>query len=139
MHAKRCDGTGAERTVRGDARVTRLGRMLRRTSLDELPQLFNVLAGDMSVVGPRAHAVAMRVEGVPFAEAVAEYVLRHRLKPGITGLAQVNRLRGEVDTLEKAIERTRYDHLYVANWSLALDIEIIARTVRVLFGDNQAY
>ena len=107
MHVDRGDPTGAARTVRNDPRVTRFGRWLRLLSLDELPQLINVLRGDMSMIGPRPHAVAMQAGGRLYGEAVEEYCRRHRVKPGITGWAQVNGLRGEVDTLAKAQARVR--------------------------------
>lgn len=139
MHVAGCDRSGAARTVRGDPRVTRLGRILRRSSIDELPQLFNVLAGEMSIVGPRAHAVAMRVGDALFGEAVRDYPARHRVRPGITGLAQVNGYRGEVDTLEKAIRRTELDLHYVENWSIWLDLRILLRTIRAVVTGSGAY
>lgn len=139
MHQALGDPTGARATVPGDPRVTRVGRFLRRTSLDELPQLFNVLAGGMSLVGPRAHPVEMRVEGRPYGEAVRHYAARHRMKPGITGLAQVNGCRGLVDTLEKAQRRLDYDLLYVESWSLTLDLRILAATVTRGFTSDAAF
>src|SRR5690606_4277701 len=99
------DASGAQQTVRGDPRVTRVGRFLRASSLDELPQLFNVLRGDMSLIGPRAHALKMKAAGVLYDQAVEEYFMRHRVRPGLTGWAQVHGLRGETDTLEKAKRR----------------------------------
>ncbi len=128
MHASMGDATGAERTLARDPRVTRVGRLLRRLSLDELPQLLNVIRGDMSLVGPRPHATHMKVEGVFYHEAVEAYRLRHRVLPGITGWAQVNGSRGEVDTLDKARRRVALDLWYIANWSPLLDLWIILRT-----------
>jgi Undecaprenyl-phosphate glucose phosphotransferase len=110
----------------GDPRITRLGRLLRRYNLDELPQFLNVLAGDMSLVGPRPHALAHDVE---FQRKIANYARRHNVKPGITGWAQVNGLRGETDTDEKMARRIAYDHWYIDNWSFWLDITILFRTV----------
>lgn len=128
MHWEQSDLTGAQATVRNDPRVTRIGRFLRRTSFDELPQLINVLRGDMSLVGPRPHPVEMRVGDAYYHEAVAGYVARHRVKPGITGLAQINGCRGLVDSMEKAQLRLAYDLHYVDNWSLSLDLSILVRT-----------
>ena len=122
------DATGAKRTVAIDPRVTRVGRLLRRASIDELPQLLNVLAGEMSLVGPRAQAMFMEVNGQLLFEALGDYPARHRVLPGITGWAQVNGSRGEVDTIEKAERRTALDLWYIKNWSLWLDIRIILRT-----------
>ncbi|MFQ5468338.1 MAG: sugar transferase, partial [Kiloniellaceae bacterium] len=122
-----------------DARVTRLGRILRRASLDELPQLFNVLKGDMSLVGPRPHAAATKAGGAPFDAAVEHYAARHRVKPGITGWAQVNGWRGETDTREKLQKRVECDLYYIDNWSLWLDLRIIVRTLAVPFKRDNAY
>lgn len=110
----------------GDPRITRLGAFLRRTSLDELPQFFNVLQGRMSIVGPRPHALA---HNDYYKDLVESYMQRHKVKPGITGWAQVNGYRGETDTLEKMEKRVEYDLWYINNWSLALDLKIIAMTV----------
>lgn len=139
MHVALGDPTGARATVRDDPRVTRVGRFLRRTSLDELPQLFNVVAGSMSLVGPRAHPVEMKVEGLPYEEVVRHYAARHRMKPGITGLAQVNGCRGLVDTREKAQRRLDYDLLYVETWSLSLDLRILSATVTRGFTSDAAF
>ncbi len=122
------DAKGAQRTVSRDPRVTAFGRIIRRTSIDELPQLFNVLVGDMSLVGPRAQALYMEVDGDLIFEALGDYPARHRVLPGITGWAQVNGSRGEVDTIEKAKTRTDLDLWYIKNWSLWLDCRIILRT-----------
>jgi Undecaprenyl-phosphate glucose phosphotransferase len=139
MHAHARDDNAVRQTSRGDSRVTRVGRFLRRTSLDELPQLFNVLTGDMSVVGPRPHALGMTSVGLPLHEVAEEYSARHRLKPGITGWAQVNGCRGEVDSHEKLRARVSLDCYYIENWSLGLDLWIIARTATMLLGDSNAY
>jgi Undecaprenyl-phosphate glucose phosphotransferase len=114
---------------RADPRVTPIGRFLRRTSLDELPQLFNVLNGTMSLVGPRPHADGTRAADVLFEDAVAEYAARHRVKPGLTGWAQVNGWRGETDTLEKIQRRVEHDLFYIENWSLRLDMKILLLTL----------
>ena len=119
-----------------DDRVTKLGRFLRTTSLDELPQLFNVLRGDMSLVGPRPHAVA---HNEMYRNLIKGYMVRHKVKPGITGLAQVNGLRGETDTLDKMQARVDFDLEYLRNWSLTLDALIMLRSVRVILGDSKAY
>ena len=116
---------GVTQAVPGDARVTRIGRMLRRTSLDELPQFFNVLRGDMSVVGPRPHAIE---HNELYKELIDRYMLRHRVKPGITGWAQINGLRGQTDTVEKMRRRIEFDIYYIQHWSFRLDLLIILRT-----------
>jgi exopolysaccharide biosynthesis polyprenyl glycosylphosphotransferase len=128
MYVNLGDPTGAQRTVRHDPRITRVGRILRRTSIDELPQLINVLRGEMSLVGPRAHPLLMTVGGRLYHEAVAGYAARHRVKPGITGLAQINGCRGEIATIEQAQARIRYDLEYVSRWSLWLDLKIMLLT-----------
>ncbi|MEZ5956236.1 MAG: exopolysaccharide biosynthesis polyprenyl glycosylphosphotransferase [Hyphomonadaceae bacterium] len=120
-----------------DPRITAVGAFLRRTSLDELPQLFNVLRGDMSLVGPRPHAVGMKTCERELTEIVAEYAHRHRVKPGITGWAQVHGSRGPVTSAASVRRRVRYDLEYVARSSLWLDLEILVRSVPVLFGDNK--
>jgi Undecaprenyl-phosphate glucose phosphotransferase len=120
------DGRAFTQATRGDTRVTRIGRFLRRTNIDELPQLFNVLLGHMSLVGPRPHAVAHNNE---FEEKIRLYARRHNVKPGITGWSQINGLRGETDTLEKMQDRVRYDLYYIDNWSLLFDIVIMFSTI----------
>lgn len=130
------NGAFVMQATRNDSRVTKFGAFLRKTSLDELPQLFNVLQGQMSVVGPRPHAVAHNTQ---YRELVRAYMARHRVKPGITGWAQVNGFRGETDTLDKMKMRVEYDLEYLRNWSLRLDILIIFRTVRLVFFDRSAY
>ena len=129
MRSDLCDATGERRTSSNDPRVTRVGRFLRRSSIDELPQLINVLRGDMSLVGPRPHPMHMRVGGLYYFDAVERYRARHMVKPGITGWAQVNGSRGEVDTLEKARRRVALDLWYLDNWSLLLDMRILLRTL----------
>ncbi|PKG98783.1 undecaprenyl-phosphate glucose phosphotransferase [Paraglaciecola sp. MB-3u-78] len=121
---------------KGDARVTKVGAFLRRTSLDELPQFINVLKGDMSVIGPRPHAVAHNEE---YRKVVDFYMLRHKVKPGITGWAQVNGARGETDTLEKMKKRIEFDLEYIRNWSLWLDFKIVIFTIFRSFNDKNAY
>ena len=139
MYANRGDISGAQRTVPKDPRVTRIGRVLRALSFDELPQLLNVLRGDMSLVGPRPHAITMKAGGRLYYEAVEQYVHRHRVKPGITGWAQVNGLRGEIDTLEKAHARVEQDLYYIEHWSLWLDLKTLVLTMPVLLSRQNAY
>jgi putative colanic acid biosynthesis UDP-glucose lipid carrier transferase len=119
-----------------DPRVTPFGRFLRRTSLDELPQLLNVLFGSMSLVGPRPHAVNQNEE---YRKIIDGYMLRHKVRPGITGWAQVNGLRGETRTVEKMRQRVEYDLDYLRNWSLSLDLHILLRTALVVLRDRNAY
>jgi putative colanic acid biosysnthesis UDP-glucose lipid carrier transferase len=119
-----------------DPRITRFGRMLRRASLDELPQFINVLQGRMSIVGPRPHAVAHNEE---YRQVIRAYMVRHKVKPGITGWAQVNGHRGETDTIEKMKARVEYDLEYLRNWSIGLDLQIIVRTIGLVFSDRHAY
>jgi len=130
------DGDDVPQARRNDPRVTRFGRFLRRTSLDELPQLFNVLHGSMSLVGPRPHAVAHNEE---YRRRFMGYMLRHRVKPGITGWAQVNGWRGETESDEKMRMRLQYDFEYIRNWSLWLDLKIILLTVVRGFMNKNAY
>jgi putative colanic acid biosynthesis UDP-glucose lipid carrier transferase len=118
---------------KNDSRITRVGAFIRRTSLDELPQIFNVLSGDMSLVGPRPHAVQHDKE---YSERIFDYFARHHIKPGITGLAQVRGLRGETKDIEQMIQRIESDIEYINNWSVGLDISIIFRTVFALSGKN---
>lgn len=139
MRTDRQDRSGAARTVKDDPRVTRVGRWFRKFSIDELPQLFNVLAGDMSIVGPRPHAVAMLVGETLYHETYLDYASRHRVKPGITGWAQINGSRGEVDSHEKARQRIDLDLYYVQNWSIGLDLLIILRTAIGQINDENAY
>jgi Undecaprenyl-phosphate glucose phosphotransferase len=139
MHASQGDATGAIRTVRNDPRLTRVGRVLRMFSLDELPQLINVVAGQMSLVGPRPHAITMRAGSQLYHEAVHEYLHRHRVKPGITGWSQVNGLRGEIDTIEKAQARVRFDLQYIEDWSIWMDLKILLMSFRVIISRENAY
>ncbi|MFO1050214.1 MAG: undecaprenyl-phosphate glucose phosphotransferase [Geminicoccaceae bacterium] len=138
MHlpAAGAEDAGPISTRRGDPRVTAIGRLLRRTSLDELPQFLNVLLGQMSIVGPRPHAVAHNER---FASLIDGYLARHRVKPGITGWAQIHGLRGEAETLARMQERVRYDLHYIENWSILLDLRIIFRTLLVGFSHPNAY
>ena len=133
------DQGSVRQTTRGDPRVTRVGRFLRKSSLDELPQLFNVLRGDMSVVGPRPHALNMTAAGVPLHEALEEYASRHRIKPGITGWAQVKGCRGEIDSEDKLRRRINLDSFYIEHWSLALDAWIMIRTSALIVLGGEAY
>lgn len=130
------DGALVVQAQKNDERITRFGAFLRRTSLDELPQLINVLRGTMSIVGPRPHAVAHNEQ---YRKLIRGYMLRHKVKPGMTGLAQVNGWRGETDTLNKMQQRVEHDLEYIQNWSLWLDIKIIWETVRVVFQAKNAY
>jgi exopolysaccharide biosynthesis polyprenyl glycosylphosphotransferase len=128
------NGEQVVQAKRNDSRVTRVGALLRRTSIDELPQLLNVLKGDMSIIGPRPHALAHDNE---FMELVAKYAYRHHVKPGITGWAQVNGQRGETRTVSDIENRVELDLFYIDNWSLVLDAKILCLTlVEVLRGDN---
>ena len=130
------DGDSIKQATEADARVTRLGAFLRRTSIDELPQFINVLQGRMSIVGPRPHAVA---HNEMYRKLIKGYMQRHKIKPGITGWAQVNGLRGETNTLDKMKARIEYDLDYLRNWSLRLDLFIIAKTVWVVIKGSNAY
>ena len=124
------DPTGVQQTVKNDPRITRVGAFLRKTNLDELPQLFNVLRGDMSLVGPRCHAIGMLASGVLYEELVPEYHRRHVMRPGLTGLAQMRGLRGPTDRSSKARARVHADLYYVENFSFAFDVMIILGTIR---------
>lgn len=122
--------------TKNDPRVTKIGRFLRRTSLDELPQFFNVLSGSMSIVGPRPHAVS---HNEYYATVIPDYMLRHSVKPGVTGLAQVSGFRGETDTLDKMENRVRCDMEYIQKWTLLLDVKLIFLTVFKGFSGKTAY
>ena len=139
MYTHLSDADATQQTFRGDKRITPVGAWLRKTSLDELPQLLNVLRGDMSLVGPRPHALATTAGGLPLEEAVPVYASRHRVKPGITGWAQVNGYRGALDSVDKIVHRVNHDLYYIENWSLALDLKILWRTARLVFADDNAF
>ncbi|GAA4000677.1 exopolysaccharide biosynthesis polyprenyl glycosylphosphotransferase [Sphingomonas humi] len=139
MYSSQTDLVGLQTTTKADPRITPVGKVLRRLSIDELPQLLNVLKGDMSMVGPRPHATHMRVGDLFYQEAVKGYAGRHRVKPGITGLAQVRGLRGEIRTLERAKRRVELDQQYINQWSVWLDLWILLLTVRAVFLDADAY
>ncbi|MGE0774181.1 MAG: sugar transferase, partial [Sphingomonadaceae bacterium] len=124
---------------KGDSRVTRVGQFIRRFSLDELPQLINVLSGEMSMVGPRPHAPSTRAGDRLFGDVVKTYASRHKVKPGITGWAQVSGWRGETDTEEKLLKRLEHDLFYIENWSLMLDLYILLRTVTTVPFHSRAY
>ncbi|MCO5119335.1 MAG: undecaprenyl-phosphate glucose phosphotransferase [Burkholderiaceae bacterium] len=130
------DGANVKQATKDDDRITPLGRFLRRTSLDELPQFFNVLQGRMSVVGPRPHAVA---HNETYRKLIKGYMIRHKVKPGITGWAQINGARGETETVDKMAMRIRYDLEYLRNWSLRMDLYIVLRTALQALRDPQAY
>jgi putative colanic acid biosynthesis UDP-glucose lipid carrier transferase len=130
------DGPVMAQATQNDSRVTPLGAFLRRTSLDELPQIFNVLEGKMSFVGPRPHAVAHNEE---YRKLINGYMIRHKVRPGITGWAQVNGLRGETSTVDKMRRRVQYDIDYLKNWSWWLDLRIMGRTAWTVIRDPNAY
>jgi lipopolysaccharide/colanic/teichoic acid biosynthesis glycosyltransferase len=137
MYAHLSDINVERQTSRGDPRVTRVGKWLRRHSLDELPQLWNVLRGEMSLVGPRPHAPNMRVEGELLSAVNDDYLLRYRVKPGITGWAQVNGVRGEVAKREDLGKRIDYDLDYIRRWSFGFDLRILILTmIREIFSKN---
>ncbi len=139
MYVEQTDLNAENQTTRQDPRITRVGRIIRKTSIDELPQLFNVLLGNMSMVGPRPHASATKAAGIPFEQAVSEYSSRHRVKPGITGWAQINGYRGETDTLFKIQKRVEYDLEYIAKWSVWLDLYIVFMTVPAVLSTKEVY
>ena len=130
------DGAVVHQAVKGDPRITPFGAFIRRTSLDELPQFINVLQGRMSIVGPRPHAVAHNEQ---YRQLIKAYMVRHKVKPGITGWAQIHGHRGETDTIEKMQARVEYDLEYLRNWTLGLDLQIIVRTIKLVFFDRNAY
>jgi lipopolysaccharide/colanic/teichoic acid biosynthesis glycosyltransferase len=139
MYNDKLDFHAEKLTTRDDPRVTRVGRLIRRTSTDELPQLFNVLIGNLSLVGPRPHATKAKAADQLYNDVVDGYFARHRVKPGITGWAQVNGWRGQTDTAEKLQRRVEHDLYYIENWSLALDLYILARTPFSLFDSENAF
>jgi lipopolysaccharide/colanic/teichoic acid biosynthesis glycosyltransferase len=139
MHQLASDDGRLVQATRDDPRVTRVGRWLRRWSIDELPQLLNVLSGEMSLVGPRPHAPGTCAGATPFELVTPQYSIRHRVLPGITGLAQVRGLRGETDTERKLLQRVAADLEYIEHWSLWLDVKILTRTAISLFATHGAY
>ena len=139
MYTEMTDWNADRQTTRDDPRVTRIGRLLRKSSLDELPQLLNVLKGDMSIVGPRPHAVGTKAAGRLFEDVVDDYAARHNVKPGLTGWAQVNGWRGETETVDKIIMRVEYDLFYIRNWSIWLDLYIILITPFALMKTDDVY
>jgi lipopolysaccharide/colanic/teichoic acid biosynthesis glycosyltransferase len=139
MRASAGDAAGVKQTVEGDSRVTAIGRILRKTSLDEIPQLLNVIKGDMSLVGPRPHVPGMLAADLPYEDLVPYYFQRHTARPGITGLAQVNGCRGSTVEPNRAISRIDYDLDYIEKWSLGMDIMIILRTIQREFLSGSGY
>jgi lipopolysaccharide/colanic/teichoic acid biosynthesis glycosyltransferase len=140
MYVDAADAAANKLVTKDDPRVTRVGRFIRKTSIDELPQLFNVVfSGNLSLVGPRPHAVNAKAEARLYAEAVDGYFARHRVKPGITGWAQINGWRGETDTHEKIQCRVEHDLYYIENWSVLFDLFIVIRTPFVLLNTENAY
>jgi putative colanic acid biosynthesis UDP-glucose lipid carrier transferase len=133
MHVHQPENGVVQQAQKNDPRITRVGAFIRRTSLDELPQVFNVLAGEMSLVGPRPHAIQHDEE---YSRRIADYFARHNIKPGITGLAQVRGYRGETKDIEQMIQRVESDIEYINNWSLGLDLSILLRTTTALTGKN---
>jgi Undecaprenyl-phosphate glucose phosphotransferase len=139
MYTDMSDAAAAKLVTKDDPRVTRVGRIIRKTSLDELPQLFNVLRGTLSLVGPRPHATQAKAAGTLYDEVVDGYFARHKVKPGITGWAQINGWRGETDTREKIEQRVKHDLEYIDNWSLGFDFYILAKTPLALLRSENAY
>ncbi len=137
MYHSQEDLQARQQTTKNDPRVTKVGKIIRKLSIDELPQILNVLLGNMSLVGPRPHAIESKAQGRYFGDVVSEYASRHRVKPGITGWAQINGWRGETDTEEKILKRVEHDLYYIQNWSFYLDLYIITKTAFVLFFDNK--
>jgi Undecaprenyl-phosphate glucose phosphotransferase len=140
MYTDKLDHTASKLVTKDDPRVTRVGRFIRKTSIDELPQLFNVVfSGNLSLVGPRPHAVHAKAADRQYDEVVDGYFARHRVRPGITGWAQINGWRGETDTPEKLQHRVEHDLYYIENWSLFFDVYILARTPFALLKAENAY
>lgn len=139
MYVDQCDPTARNAVTKNDPRVTRVGRFIRKTSVDELPQFFNALMGSLSLVGPRPHALAAQAQNRLYDEVVDGYFARHRVKPGVTGWAQINGWRGEIDSDEKIRKRIEYDLYYIENWSLWLDLKILFLTPFRLLGSENAY
>jgi Undecaprenyl-phosphate glucose phosphotransferase len=139
MYVDQCDATANRLVTKEDPRVTRVGRFIRKTSLDELPQLLNVLKGELSLVGPRPHALQAKAANELYDQVVDGYFARHRVKPGITGWAQIHGWRGETDTREKIEKRVEYDLHYIENWSVLLDIYVLVKTPFALLKAENAY
>ena len=139
MYHEMADPDAKKVVTKNDARVTRVGRFIRKTSLDELPQLFNVLLGNLSLVGPRPHAVNAHTKNRLWDEVVDGYFARHKVKPGVTGWAQINGWRGEVDNDEKIRQRTNFDLYYIENWSLLFDLYIVFKTPLVILKMDDVY
>jgi len=140
MYVEQADAAANKLVTKDDPRVTRVGRFIRKASIDELPQLFNVVfKGNLSLVGPRPHPINAKAEAKLYADAVDGYFARHRVKPGITGWAQINGWRGETDTHEKIQRRVEHDLYYIENWSVLFDLYIVARTPWALLTTKNAY
>ena len=139
MYTDMADARASQLVTKNDPRVTRVGRIIRKTSLDELPQLFNVLLGTLSLVGPRPHATQAKAAGTLYDEVVDGYFARHKVKPGITGWAQINGWRGETDTREKIEQRVKHDLDYIDRWSIGFDLYILAKTPLALLKSENAY
>jgi len=139
MYHNMSDPLAKKVVTKNDPRVTRVGRFIRKTSIDELPQLFNVLAGSLSLVGPRPHAVNAHTADKRWEEVVDHYFARHKVKPGVTGWAQINGWRGEVDTSEKIKNRVEHDLYYIENWSVLFDFNILMMTPFKLLNTENAY
>ncbi|GLQ56333.1 undecaprenyl-phosphate glucose phosphotransferase [Devosia nitrariae] len=137
MYTDRTDAAASTLVTKDDPRVTRVGRFIRKSSIDELPQLFNVLKGDLSIVGPRPHAMEAKADNALYYEAVEGYFARHRVKPGITGWAQVNGWRGETDTIDKIMQRVNHDLYYIEHWSILFDLYILLMTPVSLISKNE--
>ncbi|MEZ5877082.1 MAG: sugar transferase [Tepidamorphaceae bacterium] len=139
MSTDMSDANASKLVTKDDPRVTRVGKFIRKTSLDELPQLFNVLRGELSLVGPRPHALQAKAAEHLYDDVVVGYFARHKVKPGITGWAQINGWRGETDTQEKIQRRVEHDLYYIENWSIWFDIYILAMTPVSLMDTRSAY
>ncbi len=139
MYTDRTDASATTLVTKNDPRVTKVGRIIRKTSLDELPQLFNVLKGTLSLVGPRPHATQAKAAGGLYDQVAEGYFARHKVRPGITGWAQINGWRGETDTVEKITQRVKHDLEYIDQWSLGLDLYILAKTPLALLKSENAY
>ena len=139
MYVDRTDANAEKLATRDDPRITKVGAFLRRFSLDELPQLFNVLRGEMSVVGPRPHALQAKAGGKLYKDVIDEHAVRYKVKPGITGWAQVNGWRGNTETEGDLVGRVEHDLYYIENWSIPFDLSILQRTVTAVLGGKNSY